>query len=492
MGLVIRRADVHGTLRSVRVDEGRISAVAMGRNVHRQNDDRELDARGGALIPGLHDHHIHLRACLAARESVFVGPPSVVGARGFAAALSAAPVGRDGWIRAVGYHESVAGELDRDVLDRLSGDRPVRVQHRSGVLWMLNSPALRLVGAEDASLAGIERGPDGRATGRLWRMDGWLGERLLAVEPRRGPGVGKRERSGKALSGLSRDAVARGVTGWTDATPGRDDRESAALLEAVAEGAVLQRLHLMSPLELAPGSASGAAAAASGPVKVILDDGDLPSLEWLSELVSAAHAQRRAVAMHCVTRVQLALAAAAFESAADRTEQAWPREGDRDRIEHGAVVPPEFLPLLADRNLTVVTQPNFVYERGDEYLDEVDDDDLPHLWRARSLIEAGVGLAAGTDAPFGSGDPWLAVRASTRRLTRSGRSLGTREALGWKTALELWLGYAREPEVPRRIEVGQPADLVLLGAPLPDALEGDGPVEVGATIIGGEVVFEDA
>jgi len=492
MGLVIRRADVDGRVGSVRVDGGTIFAVAEDGNVPRQRGDRELDAGGGALIPGLHDHHVHLRACLAARESLFVGPPNVVGARGFAAALSAAPVGRDGWVRAVGYHESVAGVLDRDVLDRLAGGRPVRVQHRSGVLWVLNSPALRLVGAEDTTLPGIERGADGRATGRLWRMDGWLGERLMSPEPRGGSGVRGKKPSDKALWGLSRDALARGVTGWTDATPGRDDQESAALLEAAAEGAVLQRLHLMSPLESAPRSATGTATRATGPVKVLLDDGDLPSLDWLSELVSSAHGSGRAVAVHCVTRVQLALAAAAFESATQRIGQRRQRESEGDRIEHGAVIPPEFLPLLADRNLTVVTQPNFVYERGDEYLEEVDADDLPHLWRARSLIEAGVALAAGTDAPFGSSDPWLALRASMRRLTRSGRSLGAREALSWKTALKLWMGDARAPAVPRKVEVGQPADLVLLGAPLPDALYGDGPVQVRATIIGGEIVFEDA
>ncbi len=401
-------------------------------------------------------------------------------------------MGGDGWVRAVGYHESVAGDLDRDVLDRLAGDRPVRVQHRSGVLWVLNSPALRVLGVKDAAVAGIERGPNGRPTGRLWRMDRWLAERLREIEPRPGTAVGKSQRSDKALSRLSRDALARGVTGWTDATPGRDDMETAALMEAAAEGVVLQRLHLMSPLESVPGSGwSGPATTATGPVKVLLDDGDLPSLEWLSELVSAAHAQGRAVAMHCVTRLQLALAVAAFESAMDGTGQGWHPGGEGDRIEHGAVVPSEYLPLLADRNLTVVTQPNFVYERGDEYLDDVDAGDLPHLWRARSLIEAGVPLAGGTDAPFGSPDPWLAVRAATRRLTRSGRSLGASEALDWKSSLGLWLGDGRKPAARRTVEVGQPADLVLLGAPLPEALAGDGTVEVRATVLGGEVVFEN-
>ena len=52
------------------------------------------------------------------------------------------PVGADGWVRAVGYHEAVAGPLDRAALDEVSPPVPVRVQHRSGVLWTLNSAGL--------------------------------------------------------------------------------------------------------------------------------------------------------------------------------------------------------------------------------------------------------------------------------------------------------------------------------------------------------------
>ena len=49
---------------------------------------------------------------------------------------------RSGWLRGVAYHESVAGPLDRDRLDAWVADRPLRVQHRSGALWMLNSAGI--------------------------------------------------------------------------------------------------------------------------------------------------------------------------------------------------------------------------------------------------------------------------------------------------------------------------------------------------------------
>src|SRR5262249_50099299 len=73
--------------------------------------EADIDAAGGTLLPGLHDHHVHLRALAAARASVAARPPHVRTADGLAARLRAAdaelPPGA--WLRAVGYHESVAG-----------------------------------------------------------------------------------------------------------------------------------------------------------------------------------------------------------------------------------------------------------------------------------------------------------------------------------------------------------------------------------------------
>ena len=78
-----------------------------------------------------------------------------------ATALANAEPGDDGWIRAVGYHDPVAGPLDRAALDAMVPTVPLRIQHRSGVLWILNSAGLVRVG-----LAGH---PDGR----LRSADSW-------------------------------------------------------------------------------------------------------------------------------------------------------------------------------------------------------------------------------------------------------------------------------------------------------------------------------
>jgi predicted amidohydrolase YtcJ len=68
---------------------------------------------------------------------------AISGSRKVAEAVAAAAPDGHGWIRGVGYAETVAGDLDAAALDRLRPDRPVRVQHRSGALWILNTAALR-------------------------------------------------------------------------------------------------------------------------------------------------------------------------------------------------------------------------------------------------------------------------------------------------------------------------------------------------------------
>ncbi len=133
------------------------------------------------MIPGLQDHHCHLLSAAVAADSVLYGPPAVRARTGLRKALSK-PAGPDGWHRGIGYDKSVAGDIDRWVLDQIAPAVPTRVQHRSGALWVLNSVGLATLGIEDqpgdTHPDGVERDAAGRLTGRLWRVDGWLRDRL--------------------------------------------------------------------------------------------------------------------------------------------------------------------------------------------------------------------------------------------------------------------------------------------------------------------------
>jgi predicted amidohydrolase YtcJ len=440
----IRRAELAGERVDVRIAGGRIASVqahAGGRLPDVAPGHAVLDARGGALLPGLHDHHLHLFALARGLESVPCGPPAVRDARGLAAALAGATP-RRGWLRGTGYHESVAGPLARDRLDALAPDRPTRVQHRSGAAWFLNSRAIEALGLDaGADAPGVARDARGRATGALHGADAWLRARLPdAALPDLAP-------VGALLAGF-------GTVGVTDATPENDAATLEAFARARASGALPQEVLVMGGAELPEPAAEGLA---RGARKILLRETALPELPALVRAIAGAHAEGRAAAIHCVTRAELVFAAVALR-------EAGPAPGDR--IEHGAIVPPDALPMLASLGVTVVTQPNFVRERGDAYRREVAPAERAWLYRCAGLLAGGVPIGGGTDAPFGHPDPWRAMQAAVDRRSETGAVLGAPEALSPERALALFTSPAQSPGgAPRRIAVGAPADLCLLEPP---------------------------
>jgi predicted amidohydrolase YtcJ len=160
-------------------------------------------------------------------------------------------------------------------------------------------------------------------------------------------------------------------------------------------------------------------------------------------------------------------------------------------MEHGSVLPPDSIHLLADMGITVVTQPSFLRVRGDQYLRNVESDDLPHLYRCASLDQAGVGVAGSTDAPFGPEDPWAAMATAVDRRSQSEVIIGVGERLSPTRAAELFFSAPESPGgPPRMIQAGEPADLCLLDCTQRRAIEDLDTGHVMATLVAGQVVFQ--
>ncbi|GGN46177.1 amidohydrolase family protein [Streptomyces fuscichromogenes] len=444
MRLLIARAEVEGRLVDVRVQGGQVADVA--ERLRPLPDEEVVDAGGGALLPGLHDHHVHLLAMAAAERSVFCGPPAVSDAAALSATLRKAASGlpADGWVRGTWYSESVAGLLDRFALDEMVPDHPVRLQHRGGALWILNSAGLAVVAHALDETLDVERDAAGRPTGRLWRYDDRLRAAVGAPPP--------------DLASTGARLASYGITGVTDATPDLDEKGLALLTSAVRDGRLPQSVQLLGAATgtpLLPGMSVG-------PRKILLRDHDLPGLDHLADVIGRTHRADRPVAVHCVTRESLLLTLAALEIVG-------PCEGDR--LEHAAVVPPELCEALVAKGLTVVTQPSFIATRGDDYLTSVDPRDVEHLYPYATLLAHRVPTAPSSDAPFGDPDPWRTIAAASSRRTRSGTVLGAREQVDARIALSGFLSPLRSPgAAPRRVVPGSPADLCLLGEPLEASL----------------------
>ncbi len=439
--MLIRNAEIDFHRRvDVRIADGHVTQIES--SLSSLPDEEIVDAMGGALLPGLNDHHVHLYAFAAAQASVQCGPPQVRDAIGLRERLRHAALSLDdaAWLRGIGYHESVAGEIDRDWLDAAVPDRPVRVQHRSGRLWILNSRALEVIGAMTDSSAPLER-IAGRATGRLYDNDTWLRSRTSATRP--------------ALHQVSRLFASYGITGLTDTSHQNGPAEFSAFSQAQTRGELLQDVRVMGDARL--DAARDLDGITRGEHKFHLHDHELPEFDTLCGDIRRSHQAGRAAAFHCVTRTDLVFALAALRETGSIRG---------DRIEHAAIVPPELMEEIKALGLTIVTQPHFIAERGDAYLRDVAGEDQPWLYRLRGFIDADVPLAAGSDVPYGDANPWKSMHAAVTRRSESGATMAAGESLTPEQALALFLSPLNASGAAvRRISVGERANLCLLAMP---------------------------
>ena len=419
-------------------------------NLSPRAGERVVNAGGNLLLPGLHDHHIHLAALNAGRHSVdlseFTNP-------GLATLERVIAPFAGNWVRGIGFDESVWGRLDINDLDSISSG-PVRLQHRSGKMWLLNSAALHALQIEPGVHAGVEVDESGSLTGRLFRMDDWLRQRLGTTS--------------LDLTSTVSELVSHGITSVTD-TSYTNDEAQAALLRASA-----------GPMKV---RVMGDESVAGGELKVMLDEDALPDLEALVARIRRGHEAGRGVAFHCVTRIELLFALEALRVAGGQSQCG-------DRIEHGGLIGEDAIERLLELDLPVITQPGFIRDRGDRFAAELSPEDLPDLYRFRSLASAGIRVVASSDAPYGPDNPWQVVDAAMKRTTASGRVLGEGETVDLRAALKGYLTPAAKPggEI-RTVRAGEAADLVMLAAGVRELENAPAETRVHTTWIDGNSVY---
>lgn len=454
--VLIDRVVLNGRPSSVYIANGLI--VGIDDHIPMRAVDQVLDGRGGRILPGLADHHLHLFATAAQADSVDVSscrPGDVDELRARIAERSDADR-----VRAVGLDDGSSEILHRIDLDAICPTKPLRVQYRTGGLWVLNSAALDCLPKEIKSAAQFERDSGGNLTGRVWRGDALLRDDRAYSPPN--------------LAFIGRLLARWGVTSITDASVTNDQAQAQQLGKAAR--ALPQRVTIMGQEALS----SENAAWSVGPRKILLDEANLPDFDATISTVKSTHREYRRVAFHCVTVTELLFALAVLRHAG---------VADGDRIEHGTLIPDDVIVDLAEMELTVVAQPGFLLNRGDRYHSVLTSVDKKLLLRLQSLRRAGVRLAAGSDAPYGPLNPWLAMMAAVDRCSQSGVPLNIDEALSAEQALALYLGAPSNPGIKNReITINSPADLIILK---PGARVGIDDDPVALTIIGGNAVYQD-
>ena len=228
---------------------------------------------------------------------------------------------------------------------------------------------------------------------------------------------------------FSREMAAAGVTAFTDATVRNGPEEVALMARLLSGRAVTQRIAMMlgAPYFNAVDEAARIAQAA-GITLVAVKFIESPRTDYrpIARWVARARQAGLDSAFHCTEVEELELALNSLETAARGMPPA--RDGGPVcRIEHGGVIPPEYLERIAALGAWVVTNPGFSYYRGAKYVTEPGL--LPYLYRARSLLEAGIQLAAGTDAPVTPARPLAAIAAAAMRVSLEGYEIGLAERI---------------------------------------------------------------
>ncbi|HEX2965805.1 MAG TPA: amidohydrolase [Syntrophorhabdaceae bacterium] len=488
---------------SVTVKNGRVLAV--GEKVKRRESGagRVIDCKGKTVIPGFIDAHCHLTAYAEKLMSLDLSPQAGIHSLSLLkdAIRSFSENQPDGtWIRGKGYDEFRLREKrhpNRHDLDKVAPYHPVKLTHRSGHAHVLNSVGLKLVGISsrsgDPPDGLIDRDLEtGEPTGILFGMGNYLAKKI--------PAFGENE-TREGIRHVNEELLSFGITSIHDATSHNDFESWNALKKWRGEGlfkpAVAMMLGTQSLGRHNRNShiswANDNGVKARG-VKIVVHEvtGDLsPSQERLNRMVLDIHQAGLQAALHCVEENTIIAACNAIEHALQHN----PKDDHRHRLEHCSVCPPELVRRIALLGITVVTQPAFLYYSGDRYLETVPAEQLKNLYPIGSLLQNRIHVAAGSDFPITSPNPFIGIAAAAVRKSERGKLVLREQAISPADALRMYtLGAAEacfEEKEKGSITVGKRADLAVLSAdPLsvgPHELQS---ITVDMTIIDGQIVWK--
>jgi predicted amidohydrolase YtcJ len=527
----------------VRVRDGAITAVGSAREVAPGAGGcgsqglagvSLVDLRGGTLVPGFIDAHVHpvyaggqLRRCDLRDGATAADYLAIIDA--YAAAHPDLE-----WITGGGWSmDAFPGGLPtRAPLDAVTGGRPAFFPNRDGHGAWVNTEALRLAGIDaatpDPADGRIERDASGEPTGALQEGAASLVSRLL-------PETTDADMDA-ALAAAQDYLLSLGITGWQDAIIGSDPGERdnmPAYLRAARAGRLLANVvgalwwerdrgldQLPDLLRRRESGRAGRFRATS--VKMMLDGvAETHTAAMLEPYLDADGCATEHTGLDFIDPAELprfvtaldqegfqvhfhALGDRAVRNALDAIEAARTANGDsglRHHLAHIQVVHPDDIPRFAALAATANMQA--LWATHEPQMDVLT---IPFLgerragWQYpfRSLQAAGAQLAAGSDWSVSSPNPLLAAHVAVNRsVPASGDPFLPEQALDLPSFLAAYTsGSARInglEDVTGSVRPGLDADFAVVDADLSHLPAAEiGTAAVTTTWIRGQVAFQAA
>jgi predicted amidohydrolase YtcJ len=448
---IVYTADaLHSQHEAVVIDDGRFvfvgsngEAAALGCGA-----ERIVDLNGATVFPGFTDSHQHLEGVGRRTKTL-----SLFGINTLEKTVAAIEQWADNippgdWILGRGWIEREwQGErrfLTRWDVDRFTESKPLFMPRADGVSALVNTKALRM--------AGINKGTPDPEGGRFERDDaGELTGYVLGKAMAPFKAILPPETDAYIADNLLRGMKANAALGWTSThDAGMSWRELRLLQNLRSQGLMTHRVYVAVPIsEAEPLLEQGPEQSDDGwidlrAIKVFID-GTLGS-RGAALLEPYADAEHRGF-MDRTTKVELmpVLARALREGVqimthviGDRAvretlswyqeaqdsipETQWKNTDLRWRLEHAQIIPPEDQQRIKDMAVILSMQPSHAIGDLNFAGDRLGKERLRYAYPWGPLIDQGILIVAGSDAPVEAGDPRIEFYAAITRRRLDGSS----------------------------------------------------------------------
>ena len=483
---------------------------------------KTINLKGNFVYPGFVDSHAHLKGIGRRENSLNLQGIDSLKEMLTKVEIHSNKVESGKWVVGRGWIEKVWPEKrfpNRYDLDKFSKDKPVILERADGHAVVVNSLALKLAGIDSKSLdphgGMIMKGDDGEPNGMLIDKATLLVEKLI-------PSRSRQEEKNDLEVGISKNIS----LGWTQVQIAGGAFSDLEILEEIKnEGNLKQRVYLAvsegEPANrlLQTGAildsdhmlvtrgiklyADGALGSRGAALLSKYEDYETKGLlifkkkEIIPILIKALE-QGIQIQTHAIgdrgNRVTLDWYEEAFKTISpDQRKIAKPRW----RVEHAQIISKEDQLRYKEMDLIASMQPSHAI--GDLHfapsrlgMDRVSDG---YVWR--NLIDLGVLIAGGSDAPVEIGDPRIEFYAAITRKDLDGfydEGWHLEQAVTREEALKMftiWPAYAAfQEDIKGTLEVGKLADLTIFSKDImtiaPEEILN---AEVVMTVVNGKIVF---